>query len=385
MEVYLDNAATTRCSEHAADAVRSVLTGDYGNPSSLHKRGMDAERIVKDARSAVAKTLKAKEKEILFTSGGTESNNLAIIGAALANKRAGKKILTTAVEHPSVRNPMLHLKEQGFDVRFLPVDTEGRLDLSALEKEADEETILLSMMHVNNEIGTIEPIHEAGKILRERSPKALLHVDAIQSYGKLAICPEKEGVDLLSMSAHKIAGPKGVGFLYVREKTKVNPQILGGGQQWGFRSGTENVPGIAGLRCAAEDAAACREERSKELRTVRNRLISELSEIEGVQINGGKTDETSSPYIVSASVGGVRSEVLLHALEEEGVYVSAGSACSSNKPAVSETLKAIGLPKELLDSTIRISFSFETTEEDILLASDAMKRLIPQLRRFTRR
>ncbi len=384
MEVYLDNAATTRCSERAADAVRSVLTADYGNPSSLHKRGMEAEQIVKDARSAVAKTLKAKEKEILFTSGGTESNNLAIIGAAMANKRAGKKILTTAVEHPSVRNPMLQLKEQGFDVRFLPVDTEGRLSLEALHDEADEETILLSMMHVNNEIGTIEPVSEAAGILREKNPTALLHVDAIQSYGKLPIYPEKEGVDLLSVSAHKIAGPKGVGFLYVREKTKLMPQILGGGQQWGLRSGTENVPGIAGLRCAAEDAAACRRDKSEALRSVRNRLINELSEIEGLQINGGKTDETSSPYIVSVSVSGVRSEVLLHALEEEGVYVSAGSACSSNKPAVSETLKTIGLPKELLESTVRISFSFDTTEEEILYAADAMKRLVPLLRRYTR-
>ena len=384
MEIYLDNAATTRCSERAAEAVRSALTGDYGNPSSLHRKGMEAERIVKQARNGIAKTIKAKEKEILFTSGGTESNNLAVIGSALANRRAGNKILTTAVEHPSVRNPMLYLKEMGFDVRFLPVDEEGRLHLDALAAEADEETILLSMMHVNNEIGTIEPVHEAAEILKRKNPKALFHVDAIQSYGKLPIHPEKAGVDLLSVSAHKIAGPKGTGFLYIREKTKLIPQILGGGQQWALRSGTENVPGIAGLYCAAEDAASYREKHAASVRTLRNLLIRKLSEIEGIAINGGKTEETASPYIVSVSVSGVRSEVLLHALEEEGVYVSAGSACSSNKPAVSETLKAIGLPKELLDSTIRISFSFATTEEEILAASDAMKRLIPQLRRYTR-
>lgn len=384
MEAYLDNAATTRCSDRAANAVMSALKEDFGNPSSLHRRGMEAETIVKEARKAVAKTLKAKEKEILFTSGGTESNHLAIMGSVAANKRIGNKILTSAVEHPSVRNHMLFLKEQGFDVRFLPVDERGLLDLDALRREADEGTILLSLMHVNNEIGTVEPILEAGRILKEKNPKAIFHVDGIQSYGKLPIFPEREGVDLLSVSSHKIAGPKGVGVLYIREKTKLTPQILGGGQQWGFRSGTENVPGIAGTGCAAEDAFRGIEEKMKAASSLRELLIREIRSLPGVQINGGETAETASPYIVSVSIENVRSEVLLHALEEKGVYVSAGSACSSNKPAVSETLKAIGLKKELLGSTIRISFSHETREEEILYAADAMKEAINKLRRYTR-
>lgn len=385
MEAYLDNAATTRCSLRAAEAVRKALTEDFGNPSSLHRKGMEAEELVKKARETVAGTLHGKEKEILFTSGGTESNNLAIFGGVRANRRNGNRILTTAIEHPSVRNPMKELKDQGFDVIFLPVDGEGRLFLDALEEAADEKTILLSLMHVNNEIGTIQPVEEAAAIVKRKNPDALVHVDAIQSYGKLPLSPGKSGIDLLSVSGHKIHGPKGSGFLYVQEKTKLAPILFGGGQQRGYRSGTENVPGIAGLMCAAEDA--CREltGAAPEIRRLRGLLIEELSEIDDIRINGGSTEETASPYIVSVSVHGVRSEVLLHALEGEGVYVSAGSACSSNKPAVSETLKAIGLPRELLDSTIRFSFSAGTTEEEVRYAADVMKRVVPQLRRFIRR
>ncbi len=385
MEAYLDNAATTRCSFRAAEAVRKALTEDFGNPSSLHRKGMEAEELVKKARETVAGTLHGKEKEILFTSGGTESNNLAIFGGVRANRRNGNRILTTAIEHPSVRNPMKELKDQGFDVIFLPVDGEGRLFLDALEEAADEKTILLSLMHVNNEIGTIQPVEEAAAIVKRKNPDALVHVDAIQSYGKLPLSPGKSGIDLLSVSGHKIHGPKGSGFLYVREKTKLAPILFGGGQQRGYRSGTENVPGIAGLMCAAEDA--CREltGAAPEIRRLRELLIEELSEIDDIRINGGSTEETASPYIVSVSVRGVRSEVLLHALEGEGVYVSAGSACSSNKPAVSETLKAIGLPRELLDSTIRFSFSAGTTEEEVRYAADVMKRVVLQLRRFIRR
>ncbi len=385
MEAYLDNAATTRCSEKAAQAVTEAMTVTYGNPSSMHRKGMEAERIVKDARETIAKTLRAKEKEIIFTSGGTESNNLAIFGAAQANRRAGRRILTSAIEHPAVRNPMKALQEQGYEVIFLPVDAQGVVSLEALEKEANAETALVSLMQVNNEIGTVEPIAEAAKIIREKAAQAYFHVDAIQAYGKRILTPEKTGIDLLSVSGHKIHGPKGVGFLYIRERTKLIPQILGGGQQWGLRSGTENVPGIAGLAAAAEESCRGLAEKEGRMRTLRAQLITGLQTMEDILINGGQSDETASPYITSVSVSGVRSEVLLHALEEEGVYVSAGSACASNKPAVSETLKAIGLPEQYLSSTVRFSFSSQTTEEEIAHAVDAMQRIVPKLRKYTRK
>ena len=385
MEAYLDNAATTKCSEKVVQVMTQAMTTTYGNPSSMHRKGMEAEQIVKAARSTVARTLRAKEKEILFTSGGTESNNLAIFGAVQANRRIGKRILTSAVEHPAVRNPMKALQEQGYEVLFLPVDDQGIVSLDALRDAANEETVLVSLMHVNNEIGTVEPIEDAAQIIREKSPKALFHVDAIQSYGKRVLTPEKTGIDLLSVSGHKIHGPKGVGFLYLREKTKLSPQILGGGQQGGFRSGTENVPGIAGLAAAAEESCSALLEKETRVRSLRARLLKGLEGLPDLLINGGKTDENASPYITSVSVSGVRSEVLLHALEDEGVYVSAGSACASNKPAVSETLKAIGLTEPYLSSTVRFSFSAETTEEEIVLAADVMLRIVPKLRKYTRR
>lgn len=385
MEAYLDNAATTRCSEKVVHAVTEAMTGTFGNPSSMHRKGMEAEQIVKAAKETVAKTLRAKEKEIFFTSGGTESNNLAIFGAVQANQRVGKRVLTTAVEHPAVRNPMKALQEQGYEVVFLPVDEQGLVSLEALREAANEKTVLVSMMAVNNEIGTVEPIEAAAAIIREQSPKALFHVDAIQAYGKRMLTPEKTGIDLLSVSGHKIHGPKGVGFLYVREKTKLTPQILGGGQQGGMRSGTENVPGIAGLAAAAEECCTGVLEKEAKVRALRAQLIEGLKALPDLLINGGKSDETASPYITSVSVSGVRSEVLLHALEDEGVYVSAGSACASNKPAVSETLKAIGLTEPYLSATVRFSFSKQTTEEEVALAIDAMQQIVPKLRKYTRR
>lgn len=384
MEVYLDNAATTRCSEAAVLAMESALQQTYGNPSSLHNMGMDAERIIKSARETIAKTLHAKEKEIIFTSGGTESNNLAIFGSVNANKRRGKRILTSAVEHPSVKNPMKELAAAGFDVVTLPVQPDGRLELSALSEAVTEDTILLSLMQVNNEIGTIEPVEEAIRIVRESCPDIAVHVDAIQSYGKLRISPEKLGIDFLSVSAHKLHGPKGVGFLYARERAKLQPLIFGGGQQRGMRSGTENVPGIAGLCTAAEELYTGFDEKITELTGLRESFVAGLKELDGVKINGSEERAFAAPHIVSLSVEGVRSEVLLHALENEGIYVSAGSACSSNKPAVSETLKAIGLEQALLDSTIRFSLSVHTTEEELKFTLDTLKRVIPQLRKYVR-
>lgn len=383
MEAYLDNSATTRCSDRAFALMQKVLLEDYGNPSSLHMKGMEAERYVKAAREKIAKTLKVTEKEIIFTSGGTESNNLAILGTAFANRRAGNRIITTAVEHASVANPMKFLEEEGFEVIYLPVDENGVISLKDLEEALSDQTILVSLMHVNNEIGAVEPVEEAAALVHEKCPKALVHVDAIQSYGKFRIYPKKSGIDLLSVSGHKIHGPKGSGFLYVKEKTKIKPIIYGGGQQNGMRSGTENVPGIAGLGEAAAEIYEDFKEKQDRLYALKERFIQAVTTIPGVSVNG-KTGRDSAPHIVSVSVEGVRAEVLLHSLEDKQIYVSSGSACSSNKPAVSRTLKGIGLKQNLLDSTVRFSFSVHTTEEEIDYAADVLKTLVPALQKYTR-
>ena len=384
MEVYLDNSATTKCSKRAVDAMVNLLTTDFGNPSSLHSMGAKAEEYVKEARKKIAKTLKAEEKEIFFTSGGTESNNLAILGCVEANKRAGNHIITTAIEHASVQQVFEHLKEEGYRVTYLPVDVSGVISLEALEEALDEETIFVSIMQVNNEIGTIEPIEEAVQLIRTKAPKAVIHVDAIQSYGKMAICPKKLKIDLLSVSGHKIHGPKGSGFLYIKDKTKIKPILFGGGQQKGMRSGTENVPAIAGLAEAAAEAYDHLEENVSHMYGLRDYFIEEVTKIEGVTVNGS-TGMQAAPHIVSVSVEDVRSEVLLHSLEEKGIYVPAGSACSSNKPSVSRTLKAIGLKNNLLDSTVRFSFCESTTKEELDYTIANLKEIIPFRRKFTRK
>ncbi|MCM1106244.1 MAG: cysteine desulfurase [Blautia sp.] len=381
MECYFDNAATTRCCREAAELMMEVLTKDYGNPSSLHQKGFVAERYIKDAQMKIAKTLKCQEKEICFTSGGTESNNLALAGGAEANKRAGRHIVTTSIEHASVANPIHYLKEQGFEITYLAPGSSGVISLEELKKSIRPDTILVSIMQVNNEIGAVQPIAEAGDIIKEINPGALFHVDAIQSYGKLRIFPGKMKVDLMSVSGHKIQGPKGSGFLYVREKTKLRPLLNGGGQQRGLRSGTENVPAIAGLGAAAEKSYQDFETKQRRLNGLREHFIEEAVKIKGVSIN---CRTFAAPHIVSMSVEGVRAEVLLHALEERGIYVSAGSACSSHKPAASETLRAIGLAPELLDSTVRFSFSVENTAEEIDYGLSVLRELIPALQKYTR-
>lgn len=383
-EVYLDNSATTRCSERAKDLMVKVLMEDYGNPSSLHMKGVEAENYIKEAKKKIAKTLKVDEKEILFTSGGTESNNTALIGAALANKRAGNHIITTSIEHASVSAVTGYLEELGFRVTYLKVDADGIISLDELREAVCEDTILVSMMMVNNEIGAVEPIEEAIKVIKEKNPNTLVHVDAIQAYGKYRIFPKKLGIDMLSVSGHKIHAPKGTGFLFIKDKTKVKPLIYGGGQQKGMRSGTENVPGVAALGEAAEEIYENFEEKIDHLYQIKQRFVEGVLKIEGVSVNG-KTDRDSAPQIVSVSIDGVRSEVMLHTLEDRKIYVSAGSACSSNKPSVSHTLASIGLKNNLLDSTIRFSFSVHTTEEEIDYALEVMNEVVPKLRRYTRK
>lgn len=385
MEAYLDNSATTRCTERVRDIVAQTMMEDYGNPSSQHMKGVEAERYLRDARETIAKTLKVSEKEIYFTSGATESNNWALIGAAMANRRAGMHLITTAIEHPAVLMPMEYLEEQGFRVTYLPVDSKGHISLQDLEEALCDDTILVSIMYVNNELGTIEPIAEAGKLIKSRSPHILFHVDAVQAYGKMTIYPKKLGVDMLSASGHKIHGPKGTGFLYVGEKTKIHPLLLGGGQQKGMRSGTDNVPGAAGLAQAAKEAYAQLEQDTEHLLKLKKRMMDGFRELPGGIVIHSEDGEKSAAHIVSAAFPGVRSEVMLHALEDRGIYVSAGSACSTNKKLpVSPVLKELRMKKELMESTLRFSFSRYTTEEEIDYCLKAIRELYPVLSRYAR-
>ncbi len=383
MEAYLDNSSTTRISDSVLDKMIRVYQIDYGNPSAMHSKGFDAEKYIKEAKEIIAGSLKVSPKEIIFTSGGTESNNLAVIGTAMANKRLGKRVLTTPIEHPSVGNAVRFLEEQGFEVAYIPVDDKGIVDLKALEELMTEDTILVSVMHVNNEIGSVQPLEEIGKLIKKSNPSVVFHVDAIQSFGKFQIRPKKAGIDLLSVSGHKIHGPKGVGFLYIREKTKVNPLILGGGQQDGMRSGTENVPGVAGLGQAVKESYENFEEKIDRLYELRDYFTGEIEKLDGCYVNG-PSGRNAAPQIVSVSFEGIRSEVLLHSLEEKNIFVSAGSACSSHKRAPSATLSAIGIRKDLLESTVRFSFNMETSREELDYTLAVLKELLPQLRRYAR-
>ncbi|MCD2491428.1 cysteine desulfurase [Lacrimispora sp. NSJ-141] len=383
MEAYLDNSATTKAFESVKDIVVKTMMEDYGNPSSLHRKGVEAEHYVKKAAEAVAKTLKAAPSEIIFTSGGTESNNMAIIGAARANRRAGKHIITSTIEHASVYNVFGYLEEEGYRVTYIPVDESGHLKLDQLEAAIDSGTTLVSVMYVNNEIGSVNPVGRIGEIIKKKNPRTLFHVDAIQAYGKYRICPKRESIDLLSASGHKIHGPKGVGFLYVKSGTKIVPVVFGGGQQKGMRSGTHNVSGIAGMGEAAREIYENHEEKIRVMYELKKQFVELMEGLEGVSVNG-LTGEDSAPHVVSVGFEGVKSEVLLHALEDRGIYASSGSACSSNHPAVSGTLKGVGVRRELLDSTLRFSFSVFTTKEEIQYCAQVLEELLPVLRRYRR-
>ena len=384
MEVYFDNSATTRCYDSVKDIVVKAMIEDFGNPSAMHLKGVEAEKYIKSSAESLARLLKVQEKEILFTSGGTESDNLALIGATFANKRSGNHIITTSVEHPAVSQPALFLQEQGFEVTYLPVDSRGVVKMDALKAVLREDTILVSVMYVNNEVGAVMPVEEIAALVHEKSPKALFHVDAIQAFGKYRIYPKKMGIDLLSVSGHKIQGPKGVGFLYINEKAKIQPQILGGGQQGGMRSGTDNVPGIAGLGTAAVEIYKNLEENVENMYRLKEYIAQGLEKIGDIRINGMDLRE-GAPQILSISVMGVRSEVLLHSLEERGIYVSAGSACSSHKRKPSATLAAMGMSKDQIESTVRLSFCEENTIEEADYFLQVMGELVPMLRRYSRR
>lgn len=383
MEAYFDNSATTRCYPEVAEIVVKTMTEDFGNPSAMHLKGVEAEKYVREAAQILAKILKVNEKEIIFTSGGTESNNLALFGGADANKRSGNHIITTSVEHAAVGQPAERLEQMGYEVTIVPVDHRGVVQLEALEKALRLDTILVSTMYVNNEVGAVMPVEEIAKLVHEKSPKALYHVDAIQAFGKYRIYPKKAGIDMLSVSSHKIHGPKGVGFLYINEKARIQPQILGGGQQAGMRSGTDNVPGIAGLGVAAKMVYTDFDKKIEHMYQLKERLAEGFLKLPDVRLNGMEIRE-GAPQILSASFLGVRSEVLLHTLEEKGIYVSAGSACSSHKRKAAGTLSAMGMEAAQRESTLRFSFSEENTFEEVDYALEVIGQVLPMLRRYSR-
>ncbi len=384
MEVYLDNSATTRCFDEVADLMAGIMCKDYGNPSSLHRKGVQAEQYVRYAKETIAKNLKVNEKEIFFTSGGTESDNLALMGCAYANCRMGRHLITTQIEHPAVLQTMRQLEGDGFRVTYLPVDKKGCIRLEDLQRAITGETILVSIMHTNNEVGSLQPIEEAGAMIKGMNPRILFHVDAVQGYGKFRILPKKMHIDLLSVSGHKIHGPKGIGFLFVDEKVKIRPILFGGGQQSGLRSGTENVPAIAGLAKSVELVYRDLDGEVSKLYQLKEAFVEGIRKIPDIVVNG-HPGRDGAPHVVSVSFKGVRSEVLLHALEDKGIYVSAGSACSAHKPQPSATLQAMGIDKELLGSTIRFSFSVFTTMEEINYTLQTLYDIIPILRRYTRK
>ncbi len=384
MEAYLDNAATTRCYEEVADIVRKTMLEDYGNPSAMHSRGVEAEQYLKDSAAAIARILKVKEKEIYFTSGGTESNNWAIFGTAAANRRRGKRIITSAVEHAAVARPMAVLEEMGFEIIRLKTTKEGVVDPEELKAALTKDTVLVSVMMVNNEIGSIEPVAEIGSYIREHYPETMFHVDAIQAFGKLRIYPKRMKIDLLSVSGHKIHGPKGVGFLYIDERAKLSPIIYGGGQQNGMRSGTDNVPGIAGLGVAAARMCASMEENAEHMYQLKERLAEGLLGLGDVTIHGPSDLRKGAPHVLNASIIGIRAEVLLHTLEDRNIYISSGSACSSHHRNGSATMLAIGASLPERESSVRFSFSELTKEEEIDYALENLREVVPMLRRYTR-
>jgi cysteine desulfurase len=372
--IYLDNSATTRPYDAVISTVGHYMEEEYGNPSSLHRMGLNSEKAVKKARRQIALGLNGLDKHVIFTSGGTESDNLAIFGAAMAHHRRGNHIITTAIEHPAVLEACKKLEQQGFVVDYMPVDRQGVVNPQDFKEAITEQTILISMMHVNNEVGSIQPVQE----IAANKGKSLLHLDCIQSFGKLPL--SADWADLISISSHKIHGPKGIGALYATQKARIITQMVGGGQEYGLRSGTENVPGIAGFGLAAEMAIATLAKRSAYVRQLKECLENGIREqIEDILVN---SSEQGSPYILNISFLGTRGEVLLHQLEQHGIYVSTGAACSSNKKGKSHVLLAMGRTEKEIEGALRFSFSeFNTTEqmEEVL---DRLKTAVTQFRKL---
>lgn len=388
MFVYLDNSATTRPYDEVIDYMAEVQREHYGNPSSLHAMGIDAEKLLKQARKSFARGIGAKDSEVFFTSCGTESDNTALMGAAQKRRRRGKKIITTKVEHPAVLEPMEKLSSMGFDVQYLGVDKKCRLDLEEFKNSLTEDVIMISVMSVNNETGTVMPIEEIGKIKDEfnksRGTDILLHTDAVQALGKVPISVKGNFsyVDLMSVSAHKIHGPKGAGGLYIRDGLSISPFLLGGGQERGMRSGTENNAGICGFGKAVDISMSDLEEKVKKMRAVRNVLLEAIkAELDDIVINSPE-DPDGCPSVLSISFLGTRGEVLLHTLEQDNIFISTGSACSSNKKGQSHVLAAMGLSDRETEGTLRFSFSEFNTAEEMVYVADKVSSAVKRFRKL---
>ncbi len=392
MECYLDNSATTKVYPEVVELMNKIMLEDYGNPSSVHTKGVEAEKYVTEATKRIAKALKVSEKEIIFTSGGTESDNLALIGAAMAYKRAGNHIITSKIEHPAILNTVRFLETEGFKVDYLDVDETGVVKLDDLKAKLSKETILVSVMHTNNEVGSLQPVEEIAKIVKDYNKDIIFHVDAVQGFTKSIIYPKRSNIDLLSVSGHKIHGPKGIGVLYTNEKIRLKPITFGGGQQKGLRNGTLNTPGIAGIGLACEMGTKDIPGESERLYELKGFFLQEVDKIDKVAVNGCVKDENgnykvreTAPHIMNISVLGLRSEVMLHALEEKGIYVSAGSACASHSKKESSTLKAMGADAETMDGALRISMSEFTSKEELEYVLSTLNEIIPFYSRFVRK
>ena len=382
--IYFDNAATTRAADEVAERVRYMLLENFGNPSAQSMMGVRAENELNDARKIMAKSINALPEEIYFTSGGTEDDNWAIFGTAEGYKRSGKHIITTSIEHPAVAEPMERLRQKGWDITVLDVDKNGYIDLDALRDSIRDDTVLVSTILINNEVGTIQDVVSIGRIIKEKNPNTLFHVDAVQAFGKYPIDVRKMGIDMLSMSGHKIHGPKGVGFFYMKKGLKVRPIIYGGGQERGQRSATENTPGIAGLAKAVELAMENMEKSHNTVMEIKKTLADGiLKEIPKTHINGPSIEE-ASPYVLNVSFNGLRSEVLLHSLEESEIYVSAGSACSSKKKGGSHVLRSLGLSEERIEGAIRFSFCRYNTVDEAAACLEILKEKTAFLRKYMR-
>ena len=375
MEIYLDNSATTKVCREAADAMMKMLTENYGNPSSLHKKGVEASVSLEKARETVANALSCSKEEIFFTTSGTTANNTAIFGAVNANRRKGNRIITTSLEHPSVNECMKRLEEQGFEIIRLKPDINGAFSPMELMNAINQKTILISIMAVNNEIGTINPINQIKTAVKRASSQALIHVDAVQGFGKIPLNPAKAGIDLLTVSSHKIHGPKGAGALYIRKGVKIQPHVVGGGQEKGIFSGTEALPAIVGFASAVKSLPNLNAELSDK-KELRDYFVKEVTKIGGVHIN---SPADALPYIINLSVLGIPSQTIVNSLSEKEIYVSAGSACK--KGHRSEVLTAIGLDGKRIDSAIRISLSRYTTKHDMDDVVKAIDDIVKRIRR----
>lgn len=384
-EIYLDNGATTKVSTKVVEAVVNAMEVDFGNTSSLHYKGMAAENIIKEAREVIASNMGVDEQDVIFTSGGSESNNMAIKGACEAYKRNGKHIITTVMEHKAIVNPIKYIAEkEDYEVTYLSIKEDGSIDLDELAQAVREDTLLVSIMHVNNEVGAIQDLEKIAKVIKEKNPRTLFHSDGIQAFGKVPLHLKKWGVDLYSISAHKFHGPKGVGALYVKKNTRLVPLIHGGGHQRDFRSGTENTPGVAGMGAAAKEACNHMTEAGEKMRELKRYFFEELVKRVGDVTLNGPTIEKGAPHLLSIRIKNVRGEVLLHSLESEKIYISTGSACASNKPEEkSPTLNALGLDRVAIDECVRISFSKNNTKEEVDRALETFESIIPKLRLFT--